>query len=216
MKDNTKCFKISDTDINKIRVSDNKLYKKEHNSYKYYVFYERDDDYIPLRIILKDVVGYYNDYKDNSKDDAKYTAKKMNFRISDDDDLLIKFYEIFEHIEEKLGIALNKFVQGSKGEEYIKTIVSDETCFKSKDNKTNIIPNENTKHTCRVLLKIQSVYYSMKDNDADIKHYQVLLEQCGYRPFSNNVFFHKDLEFTVTEPDSESDEEINENTVFDG
>ena len=43
MKD-TKCFKIDDVDINKIRVSD---------------FYEHDDDeYIPLKIVLKDVVGY--------------------------------------------------------------------------------------------------------------------------------------------------------------
>ena len=31
------CFKINDIDINKIRVSDKKLYSKEHNSYKYYV-----------------------------------------------------------------------------------------------------------------------------------------------------------------------------------
>ena len=37
MKDNTKCFKINGIDINKIRVSEQKLYSKEHNSYKYYV-----------------------------------------------------------------------------------------------------------------------------------------------------------------------------------
>ena len=106
------------------------------------------------------------------------------------------------------------YIYESKDGEYLKTIVSDETCnIKNKDNKTNIIPNENTKYTCRVLLQIQSVYYSMKDND-DIKYYpQVLLEQCGYKPFSNNVLFHADLELTDTEPDSE--EEINENTVLD-
>ena len=45
------CFRIIDIDINKIRVSDNKLYNKEHNSYKYYVFYEHDDKYISLKII---------------------------------------------------------------------------------------------------------------------------------------------------------------------
>ena len=67
MKD-TKCFKIDYVDINKIRVSDKKLYSIEHNSYKYYMFYEHDDaEYIPLKIVLKDVVGYYNDFKDNSK-----------------------------------------------------------------------------------------------------------------------------------------------------
>ena len=76
MKD-TKCFKIDDVDINKIRVSDKKPYSKEHNSHKYYAFYEHDnDEYIPLKIVLKDAVGYYNDYKDNSKYDAKYSAKK--------------------------------------------------------------------------------------------------------------------------------------------
>ena len=54
----------------------------------------------------------------------------------------------------------------------------------------------------------------MKDND-DIRHYpQVLLEQYGYKPFSNNVLLRPDLEFADTEHDSESEEEINENTVF--
>ena len=61
----------------------------------------------------------------------------------------------------------------------------------------------------------------MKDND-DIRYYpQVSLEQCGYILFSNDVLFHPDLEFTDTEPDSESndsdesEEENNENTLFD-
>ena len=104
------------------------------------MFYERDDEYIPLRIILRDVVGYYNDYKDNSKYDAKYIAKRMNFRLNDDS--LDKVHEIFEHIEEKLGIDLNNFVNESRGQENLTTIVSDETCFrKNKNNKTNIIPN---------------------------------------------------------------------------
>ena len=53
MKDNTKFFKMNDIDINKIRVSEKKVYSKKHNSYKYYVFYEHDSEYIPLRIILQ-------------------------------------------------------------------------------------------------------------------------------------------------------------------
>ena len=58
------------------------------------MFYEHDNECIPLRILLKDVVCYYNDYKDkdNSKYDVKYSAKRMNFRLSDDDDLLIKLF----------------------------------------------------------------------------------------------------------------------------
>ena len=70
-------------------------------------------------------------------------------------------------MEEKLGIDLNNFTYESKRREYLKTIVSDETFFR-KDNKSNTIPNENTKHKWRVLLQIQSVYYSMKGKD-DIK-----------------------------------------------
>ena len=194
----TKCFKINDIDINKIRVSDKKLYNKMHNSYKYYVFYEHDDKYIPLKIILLDVVGYYNDYKDNSKYDAKYSAKKMNFKL--DDDSLDKIYDIFEYIERKLETDLNNFTYESEGQEYLKTIVSNETCFiRDKGNKTNTIPDENTKYNCRVLFQIQSVYYSMEDknilsgNNDDIRCYpQVLIEQCGYRPFSNNILILND------------------------
>ena len=64
----------------------------------------------------------------------------------------------------------------------------------------------------------QSVYYNMKDKD--MKYYpQVLIEQYVYKTFSNNTIIHPDLEFTDSEPDSESnnsnesEEEINENTV---
>ena len=75
MKD-TECFEINDIGIDKIRLSDKRLYSKQHNSYKYYLFYEHDNKYVPLKIILKDVVGYCNDYKDNSKYDTKYSGKK--------------------------------------------------------------------------------------------------------------------------------------------
>ena len=85
------CFKNDDIAVNKIRVSDKKLYSKGSNSYKYYVFYEHDDKYIPLKIILKDVVGYCNDYKDN--------VKTMNLRL--DDDSLDEICVIFEFIENK-------------------------------------------------------------------------------------------------------------------
>ena len=100
----------------------------------------------------------------------------------------------------------------SRDEKYLKTIVSDETCFR-KDND-NRIPSKNTKYICRVSLQIQSVYYSLIDNIDEIEYYpQVLLEQCVYKHFSNNTIVHPDLEFTDNEPDSE--EEINENTAFD-
>ena len=100
------CLKINDVDINKIRVSDKNLYNKKHNSYKYYVFYKHDDKNIPLKIILRNVIDYYNDYKGN--------GKTMNFKL--DDDSLDKIYDIFDCIERKLKIDLNNFTCESKGE----------------------------------------------------------------------------------------------------
>ena len=58
----------------------------------------------------------------------------MNFKLNDDSS--DKIYDIFEYIEEKLKIDLNNFPYESKDEEYLKTNVSDETCFiKDKDDK---------------------------------------------------------------------------------
>ena len=56
--ENTECFDIDKIDIDKIRVPDKRLHSKQHKSYKYYVFYEHNDGYIPLKIILIDAVGY--------------------------------------------------------------------------------------------------------------------------------------------------------------
>ena len=38
----------------------------------------------------------------------------------------------FSILKKKLGIGLNNFVYESKGEEYLKTVVSDETCLKKR------------------------------------------------------------------------------------
>ena len=49
--ENTDLFKVNEIDIDKIRVSKRYFYKKEHESYKHYVFYEHNDEYILLKII---------------------------------------------------------------------------------------------------------------------------------------------------------------------
>ena len=125
-------------------------------------------------------------------------------------------------MRKQLKIDLSDFTYQSHFEEYLETKVSNETCFKKdKDNKTNIFANEKNKYDCRVLLQVQSVYYSMNNKDDIVYYPQVLLEQYGYRLFSNNKLIHSDVIFTDTEPDSESndsdesEEEINQNTVFD-
>ena len=103
-------------------------------------------------MILLDVPGFYNDYKDN--------GKTMNFML--DDNSLEKTIDIFNHIGEILSIDLdNYFYDDSRGNTYLKTKVYNETCFrKDNDKEANTIPNEKTKYKCRVVLQIQSVYYS--------------------------------------------------------
>ena len=113
VKDNIKYFKFNDVEINKIRVSEQRLYSKQHNAYKYYVIYEHDNEYIPLRVTLKGVVGYYDVYND---------SKKMNFKINDglSDEPYHKLTNIFSHIEEKLNITFNDFTFKKKEKSTLK------------------------------------------------------------------------------------------------
>ena len=87
-KDNSKCFGINNIDINKIQKM-----SLQHNAYKYYVLYEHNNEYMPLRITLEDAVGYYDLYNDD---------KRMNFKINDElsDKIYQRLSNIFEHIEE--------------------------------------------------------------------------------------------------------------------
>ena len=140
-------------------------------------------------------------------------AKQWIFKL--DDDSLGKIIDLFEHIGEILIIDLDHYLYDDKrGETYFKTKVSDETCFrKEKDKITNTIPNE--KFNCRVLLQIQSFYYNNnKDILEDAEYYpQVFLQHCRYTFFANNKLIHEFLDFTDSEPESESGEEFNEDTV---
>ena len=226
MKYNEKCFGIDEIDINKIRISEKSLYSKQHNAYKYYVLYEHNNEYMPLRITLKDLVGYYDVYNDD---------KRMTFRINDElsDKIYQRLTNILEHVEENLNITLNDFTFEKKGESYFKIKVTDETYFKEnikptlilkegkvtpKESDVNFIPKGNVMYTGRALLQIQSVFFKIKDKNDDISYYpQLLLQQCVCKRFINNIIYHPDLEFTDTEPESESEseEEINESTVLD-
>ena len=114
MKDNTKCFGINDIDINKIRIPEKSLYSKKHSAYKYYVLYEHNNEYIPLRITLKDVVGYYDVYNNDDK--------RMNFKINYElsEKIYPRLTNIFEHIEEKLNMILNDFTFEKKAKATLK------------------------------------------------------------------------------------------------
>ena len=207
-KEDSMVFNINDIEIDKIKVSDKKLYNKKHNSYQHYVFYEDDDEYIHLKTSLLDVPGYYNIFSDDSK--------TMNFKF--DDDSLGKIIDIFEHIGEILNIDLYHYLyDGNNGMTYFRTKVSAERVFrKDKDKTTNTIPNEKTKYNCRVLLQIKSVYGNNNKGIIEDEDYypQVFLQNGRYTFFANNKLIHEALYFTDTESKSESEqEEFNENSV---
>ena len=144
------------------------------------MFYEVRNKYIPLKITLLDVPGYYNIFNDNSK--------TMNFKLNDDS--LGKIIDIFDHIREALNIDLYHYLyDDNNGITYFKTKVYDDTGFRTdKDKTTNTIPKEKTKYNSRVLLQIQSIYYNNNVSIIQDEGYypQVFLHQCRYNFFANN------------------------------
>ena len=100
----------------------------------------------------------------------------MNFKL--DDDTVVKFIDIFEHIGEILNTDIYHYLNdGNNDITYFKTKVFDESCFrKDKDKTTKSIPNEKTKYNCRVLLQMKSVYYNnnkdvLEDADYILKYF---------------------------------------------
>ena len=90
-----------------------------------------------------------------------------------------KIIDIFDNIGEILKIDLYHYLYDDNNSiTYFKTKVSDDTGFrKNKDKATKAILNEKTRYNCRVLLKIQSVYYNNKDIIEDIDYYpQIFLQ----------------------------------------
>ena len=128
-KEDSKPFNINDIGSDKIRVSNKKLSDKEYGSYKHYAFYEDGNEYIPLKITLLDVHGYYIIFKGG--------GKTMNFKV--DDNSLEKIIDIFDYIGKILNIDLDNYMyEDKKGDTYFKTKVSDEICFRKDKDKTVI------------------------------------------------------------------------------
>ena len=214
--ENSDFLEIDEIDIDKVRVSKKYLYKKEHESYKHYVFYEHNGEYIPIRIILNDMIGYYNKFNNT-------VSKNMKFALKGN--LKDKFYDIFKNIKEKSDIDNIDYVyeSGNGCVEYLKTIVSDKTLF-DKDDFCTVL-SENIKNSCNVALTIQSVYHSTKDKNKDVIYFsQVLLDQCCYdffvdtRKIDPRLKRKKKVDLLLKrkkKSQTEPEEEINENTVFD-
>ena len=169
------------------------------------------------------MVGYYSEYENTeNSNNTEYTNKKMKFKVNGNlEDKFIIFLIIlkkksgFDHIDYVYEIPTTGF-------EYLKTAVSKNSLF-DKDNFC-LIPNSNAKYLCNVALQVQSVYPSTKDKDQDVRYYlQVLLDQCCYEVFVDTRKNDQHLKCEKLDsclkckkkPESESEPEYNEDTVFD-
>ena len=81
--DSDECFEIDEIDIDKIRVSMEYPYGK-NGKYRNFVFCEHETEYVLLKIVLRDVEGYYREYKG---------INSMNFMVN------CVIFDIFENIE---------------------------------------------------------------------------------------------------------------------
>ena len=196
MKD-SKYLNINNIDINKIKVSEAKVFMKENKSYKHYIFYEDGNKYIPLNICFsKTLAGYYNDKR---YDDGN-VSKTVSFVIHNND-LVDRINNVFRHIEEKLDIVLQDSIYKSEINHYLRTKIYKRTCFNKKGCKDiHIVRNKNTKYECKSILEMQSIYYAQEDKKDTVYYPKIRLEQCGYKDFIEYNIAYKDLMFTDSEP----------------
>ena len=92
--DNKKAFEIDSIDVNKIKVSQNKLYDKESKSYKYYIGYDDNDVIRSILTELPQMIGYYDHFKTGSKG--------LTFKIFDKK-LFKKYIKIWKKFSDLVG-----------------------------------------------------------------------------------------------------------------
>ena len=139
------CFEIDDIEIDKIRVSKEYPYEK-NGKYRNFVFYEHENEYVLLKIILRDVEGYYAEHKG---------INNMNFLLKDS-------VYVFEDIENKSNIEdIIYSFETSSGFDYLKTNVPRNVAFKV-DGVDNITPDTSDRYLCSAIIEIQHVQHEKK------------------------------------------------------
>ena len=190
-----KPFNVSDTDVNKIVISEEVVYGTK-NSLKYFIEYIDEDDVIrPLLLKLPQMIGYLKEFDD---------SMTMSLRV-DDSKLFKKYCKIWLTIKRLLGIEFNSERVYGDTDSYIKTKV------KMYDNKVNTkiqereTPKVDSSYKCLSLIMLDSVVKVGK------KYYpQVFLKECKYIKRKNKMFsyINDDLEMTSSDDDDDNDDEL--------
>ena len=141
-------------------------FKHSDDGFKYFIGYKEVETVKPLCIILPQMNAYIKYFKNG--------GKNMSFVIKDDDDVLDKYNEIWEKIEETLIIKFHSMPV--YGEKYIKAKVREFDGVIKTNFLGNEVPKENAHWTCMACISIDSVMKMEKMN-----YRQVYLEECKYR-----------------------------------
>ena len=162
-------------EIDKIRVSKEYPYGK-NGKYRNYVFYEHENVYVLLKIVLRDVEGYY----------AKHTdINNMNFMLNGS--VYDVIFDVFEDIEKKSNIENIIYSFETRNDfEYLKTNVPRNAAFKV-DGVEKTIPYTNDRYLCNTIIEIQHAQLKKKDEEEDVKYYlQICLTDCYCNTVKSN------------------------------
>ena len=178
-------IKLKDVIADNIVVS--KKIKGNNGIVKYYVGYIVDDNVIPLALLLPVMSGWVK-YFENG-------GKNMSFKIKDDE-VYLKFNEIWKRIKELLGnIKLSSDI--IYDDQYIKSKVKTFKMVKTLFDNDEI-PEEKIEYECiscisaDSVLKIEKNYYP-----------QVYLEQCKYKVKERKI--KSLIDYDLLHSDYESD-----------
>ena len=149
--------------VDQIVVSDK--FKHSDEGFKYFIGYQEDEIIKPLCIILPQMSGYINYFKNG--------GKSMSFFVRDDNVLDI-YNEIWGVIKKKLKMKFHS--EPVYDEKYLKTKVREFDGVIKTNFLGNSVPKENTHYTCIACVTIDSVIKMEKKN-----YPQVYLEECKYK-----------------------------------
>ena len=165
--DSNVCFEIDEIEIDKIRVSEEYPCRK-NVKYRNFVFYEHENEYVLLKIVLRDIEGYYAEHKGNNN---------MNFLLKGS--IYDVIFDVFEDIFKKSNIEdIIYSLETTGGFDYLKINAPRKVACKV-DGVDNITPKTSDRYLCNAIIEIQHVQHEKKDEDKDVKYYlQICLTDC--------------------------------------
>ena len=141
---------IDEIEIDKISISKEYPYGK-NGKYRNFAFYEHENEYVLLKIILRDVEGYYAEHQG---------INNMNFMLNGS--VYNVIFDVFEDVENKSNTEnIIYLFETRNGFEYLKTNVPKNVAFKA-NGINNITPCMDNRYLCNPIIEIQHAQHKKK------------------------------------------------------